>query len=174
MLHTHASQQPGDGLNISPSKDVRQRIDHREAQGMNTDPPLAWKRLCKEMALLFHSYNGLKYNHGCVSVYLCWMYKAVQPGKRPPACRPSFHQLTSELQSLHLGSHWEGTTGLWSAQRSFHGTYGWKDLQRDRHTQLNMTYQTTTKQETATKLHFSQSERHKFKFMVIQQIQQWL
>lgn len=43
VVPTHASQQPSDGLNISPSKDVRQRIDHRETQGVNTDPPLSYK-----------------------------------------------------------------------------------------------------------------------------------
>lgn len=63
-------------------------------------------------------------------MHLCWTCTAGQPEKRPPESRPSFRQWTFEQQNRHLGSHWEGTTGLWNAQRSFHGTYGWKDLQR--------------------------------------------
>lgn len=63
-------------------------------------------------------------------MYLCWRYKAVQPGKRRPACRPGFPRWTSELQSQRLGSRWGETTDPWSAQRSFHGTCGWRDLQR--------------------------------------------
>lgn len=43
-VRTHTSQKSSDGLNISTSKDVRQRIDHREAQGVDTDPPLSCKR----------------------------------------------------------------------------------------------------------------------------------
>lgn len=65
-------------------------------------------------------------------MHLCWTCTAGRPEKRPPECRPSFRQWTFEQQNRHLGSHWEGTTGLWNAQRSFHGTCGWKDLQRKR------------------------------------------
>lgn len=65
-------------------------------------------------------------------MHLCWTCIAGRPEKRPPECRPSFRQWTFEQQNRHLGSHWEGTTGLWNAQRSFHGTCGWKDLQRKR------------------------------------------
>lgn len=59
------------------------------------------------------------------------MYKAEQPGKKQPACRPGFLRWTSEQRSQRLGSRWGGTTDLWSAQRSFRGTCGWTDLQRD-------------------------------------------
>lgn len=45
-LFTHAGQQSSDGLHISSSKNVWQRIDHRETQGVNTDPPLAYKTRC--------------------------------------------------------------------------------------------------------------------------------
>lgn len=44
VLHTHTSQQSSNGLNISSSEDVGQRIDHRETQGVDTDPPLSCKR----------------------------------------------------------------------------------------------------------------------------------
>lgn len=38
-------------------------------------------------------------------MHLCWMCIAGRPEKRPPACRPSFHRWTFELQIRHLGSH---------------------------------------------------------------------
>lgn len=65
-------------------------------------------------------------------MHLCWTCTAGRPEKRPRECRPGFRQWTFEQQNQHLGSRWEGTTGLWNAQRSFHGTCGWKDLQRKR------------------------------------------
>lgn len=75
----------------------------------------------------------------CVCVYLCWTYRAALPEKRRPACRPGFPRWTSEQQSQRLGSRWEGTTDLWSAQRSFRGTCGWTDLQRDKRDNINQT-----------------------------------
>lgn len=77
---------------------------------------------------------------------LCWTCKATRPGKRRLACRPGFPQWTSEPQSQRLGSHWEETADLWSAQRSFRGTCGWTDLQRERQRQNQSSWTASAKQ----------------------------
>lgn len=61
-------------------------------------------------------------------VYLYWRCRAEQPGSRPETSLPESLQLTSGQRRQSLGSHWPGTAGRWSAQRSYRGTYGWINL----------------------------------------------
>ena len=42
MLRTHASQQPGDSLNVRSSEDIGQGVDHGETEGVDADPALSW------------------------------------------------------------------------------------------------------------------------------------
>ncbi len=47
LSRTHAGQKSRDGLDVRPSEDVRQRVDHRQTQRVHTDPPLACNRGAK-------------------------------------------------------------------------------------------------------------------------------
>lgn len=111
VVRTHASQQSSHGLNVSSSEDVRQWVDHRQTQGVNTDPSFSCRRENNMQSRLFQvAFRAGEHYWPPSSVYLCWMYKAEPPGKRPLACRLSFLQLTSEQRSRRLGSHWGATT----------------------------------------------------------------
>lgn len=49
MVPTHTSQQPSHGLDIGSSKDVRHRVDHRQTQSVDTDPPFSCKWKIKQL-----------------------------------------------------------------------------------------------------------------------------
>lgn len=70
----------------------------------------------------------MKMSHSCV--YLYSTCRAEQPGSRPETSLPESLRLTSGQQRQSLGSHWPGTAGQWSAQRSYRETCGWINLKR--------------------------------------------
>lgn len=70
----------------------------------------------------------MKMSHSCV--YLYSTCRAEQPGSRPETSLPESLRLTSGQRRQSLGSHWPGTAGRWSAQRSYRETCGWINLKR--------------------------------------------